>query len=253
MDNEVRIADRISTAPRYAHGDAVHLNNMFQGCDMIEILAILLREDMLGDAAVVSSFGADSAVLLHLIASIDPTIPVLFLDTGKHFPETINYREELRSMLGLLDLRILTPDPILLQQNDETGLRWSYDPDGCCKIRKVLPLNAALAGFDTQFTGRKAFQSSTRRALPQFEIENGRLKVNPLADWDQARIDAYMAEHALPTHPLVKLGYPSIGCSPCTSKVAPGEDPRSGRWKGWDKVECGLHNAVTPGTDDPIF
>jgi phosphoadenosine phosphosulfate reductase len=123
-------------------------------------------------------------------------------------------------------------------------------------MRKVLPLSAALAGFDAQFTGRKAFQSSTRRALPRFEIEDGRLKVNPLADWDKDRIDAYMAEHALPSHPLVELGYPSIGCSPCTTKVAPGEDPRSGRWKGWDKVECGIHNAVTPigdGSDDPIF
>ena len=159
-------------------------------------------------------------------------------------------------MLGLLDLRILTPDPALLRQKDETGLRWSYDPDGCCEMRKVLPLSAALAGFDAQFTGRKAFQSSTRRALPRFEIEDGRLKVNPLADWDKDRIDAYMAQHALPSHPLVELGYPSIGCSPCTTKVAPGEDPRSGRWKGWDKVECGIHNAVKPigdGSDDPIF
>ena len=256
MGNKVRIADRINTAPRYTEGDAVRLNNMFRGRDTVEMLTILLRENMLGDAAVVSSFGADSAVLLHVIASIDPTIPVLFLDTGKHFPETIIYRGQLQSKLGLQDLRILTPDPILLQQKDETGLRWSYDPDGCCEIRKVLPLNAALAGFDAQFTGRKAFQSSTRRALPRFEIENGRLKVNPLADWDQAKIDAYMAEHALPAHPLVDLGYPSIGCSPCTTKVAPGEDPRSGRWKGWDKVECGIHNAVTPigdGADDPIF
>ena len=256
MGEKVRIVNRINTAPRYTDGDAVRLNNMFRGRDTVEMLTILLRENMLGDAAVVSSFGAESAVLLHLIASIDPAVPVLFLDTGKHFLETITYREDLRSKLGLLDVRILTPDPKLLQQKDQTGLRWSYDPDGCCEIRKVLPLNAALAGFDAQFTGRKAFQSSTRRALPRFEIENGRLKVNPLADWDQPKIDAYMAEHALPAHPLVELGYPSIGCSPCTTKVAPGEDPRSGRWKGWDKVECGIHNAVTPigdGSDDPIF
>jgi phosphoadenosine phosphosulfate reductase len=256
MAETVRIADRINSDPRYTEGDAVRLNNMFRGHDTVEMLTVLLRENMLGDAAIVSSFGAESAVLLHLIANIDPSIPVLFLDTGKHFPETITYREELRAILGLLDLRILTPDPALLRQKDETGLRWSYDPDGCCEMRKVLPLSAALAGFDAQFTGRKAFQSSTRRALPRFEIEDGRLKVNPLADWDKDRIDAYMAEHALPSHPLVELGYPSIGCSPCTTKVAPGEDPRSGRWKGWDKVECGIHNAVKPigdGSDDPIF
>lgn len=256
MGDNVRIADRINTSPRYSEGDAVRLNNMFRGRDTVEMLTALLRENMLGDAAVVSSFGAESAVLLHLIASIDPSVPVLFLDTGKHFPETITYREELQAMLGLRDLRILTPDAKLLVQKDQTGLRWSYDPDGCCEIRKVLPLNAALAGFDAQFTGRKAFQSATRRALPRFEIEAGRLKVNPLADWDKAQIDAYMTEYSLPPHPLVDMGYPSIGCSPCTNKVAPGEDPRSGRWKGWDKVECGIHNAITrigDGADDPIF
>ena len=257
MGEHVRIIDRINTAPRYTEADAVRLNNMFRGRDTVEMLTVLLQENMLGDAAVVSSFGAESSVLLHLIASIDATVPVLFLETGKHFPETITYREELRERLGLTDLRNLTPDPFLLAKKDETGLRWSYDPDGCCEIRKVLPLKAALAPFDAQFTGRKAFQSSTRTALPRFEIEEGRLKVNPLADWDKARLDAYMIEHDLPAHPLVEQGYPSIGCSPCTTRVASGEDPRSGRWKGWDKVECGIHTEVTPldddGANDPVF
>ena len=257
MGEQVRVIDRIDTAPRYTEADAVRLNNMFRGRDTLEMLTVLLRENMLGDAAIVSSFGAESAVLLHLIASIDRTVPVLFLETGKHFPETITYREELRELLGLTDLRNLIPDPVLLARRDGTGLRWSYDPDGCCEIRKILPLKAALAGFDAQFSGRKAFQSATRKALPRFEIEDGRLKVNPLADWDKARLDAYMAEHELPAHPLVEQGYPSIGCSPCTTMVAPGEDPRSGRWKGWDKIECGIHTEVTPldgnGANDPIF
>jgi phosphoadenosine phosphosulfate reductase len=258
-DTQTRSLDRINTAPRYTEADAIRLNNMFRGRDTVEMLEVVLRENMLGDAAIVSSFGAESSVLLHLISSIDPSVPVLFLETGKHFPETITYKEELRQRLGLKDLRDLRPDANLLQQKDENGLRWSYDPDGCCEIRKVLPLKQALAGFDAQFTGRKAFQSSTRNALPRFEIEEGRLKVNPLADWDRARLEAYMADHDLPAHPLVEQGYPSIGCSPCTSKVAPGEDPRSGRWKGWDKVECGIHVAVTPvggdddGANDPIF
>jgi phosphoadenosine phosphosulfate reductase len=231
----------------------------FRGRDTVEMLEVLLRENMLGDAAIVSSFGAESSVLLHLISSIDPTVPVLFLETGKHFPETIAYKDELHKRLGLKDLRELKPDADLLAQKDENGLRWSYDPDGCCEIRKVLPLKQTLAGFDAQFTGRKAFQSSTRNALPRFEIEDGRLKVNPLADWDKARLDAYMVEHDLPAHPLVEQGYPSIGCSPCTSKVEAGEDPRSGRWKGWDKVECGIHTAVTAvadddnGANDPVF
>ena len=255
--SSTRVKARIDTAPRYSESDAVRLNNMFRGLDTVEMLSLLLKENMLGDAAIVSSFGAESAVLLHLVANIDANVPVLFLETGKHFPETITYREELREKIGFTDLRILTPDPALLAARDGTGLRWSYDPDGCCEIRKVLPLKAALAPFDAQFTGRKGFQSSTRAGLPRFEIEEGRLKVNPLADWDRARLDAYMIEHDLPMHPLVELGYPSIGCSPCTTKVAPGEDPRSGRWKGWDKVECGIHTEVTPlddnGANDPIF
>jgi phosphoadenosine phosphosulfate reductase len=259
VESSTRTRDRINTGPRYSETDAIRLNHMFRGRDTVEMLEVLLRENMLGDVAIVSSFGAESSVLLHLISRIDPAVPVLFLDTGKHFPETITYKEELRDRLGLKDLRDLKPDTDLLRQKDENGLRWSYDPDGCCEIRKVLPLKHALAGFDAQFSGRKAFQSSTRNALPRFEIEEGRLKVNPLADWDKDRLDAYMVEHDLPAHPLVEQGYPSIGCSPCTSKVAVGEDPRSGRWKGWDKTECGIHTAVTPvdaddnGANDPIF
>ncbi len=249
-----RIIDRIDTAPRYTDADAVRLNNMFRGRDTVDMLTVLLKENMLGDAAIVSSFGAESAVLLHLIGSIDPSVPVIFLETGKHFPETLAYRDLLVERIGLTDLRNIMPDAEILAKKDETGLRWSYDPDGCCDIRKVIPLKAALAPFDAQFSGRKAFQSSTRAALPRFEVEAGRLKVNPLADWDKARLDAYMVEHDLPVHPLVEQGYPSIGCAPCTSKVLPGEDPRSGRWKGWEKVECGIHVPVDDsGATDPIF
>jgi phosphoadenosine phosphosulfate reductase len=247
-----RTVDRINTAPRYTEADAIRLNNMFRGRDTVEMLTVLLRESMLGDAAIVSSFGAESAVLLHLIASIDDRVPVLFLETGKHFPETLAYRDTLAAKLGLKDLRNILPNADVVGQKDATGLRWSYDPDGCCEIRKVIPLKAALAPFDAQFTGRKAFQSSTRSALPRFEIEEGRLKVNPLADWDQARIAAYMVQHDLPIHPLVEQGYPSIGCAPCTSRVQPGEDPRAGRWRGWEKVECGIHTPVPEGSD-PAF
>ena len=247
-----RTPDRINTAPRYTEGDAIRLNNMFRGRDTVEMLEVLLRENMLGDAAIVSSFGAESAVLLHLIGSIQPGVPVVFLETGKHFPETLGYRDTLITQIGLTNVINVTPDPQAIADKDATGLRWSYDPDGCCEIRKVIPLKAALAPFDAQFTGRKAFQSATRAALPRFEVEEGRLKVNPLADWDKARIEAYMAEHDLPVHPLVAQGYPSIGCQPCTSMVKPGEDPRSGRWRGWDKTECGIHTPVPEGSD-PIF
>ena len=254
-----RTVDRINVTPRYSDVDAIRLNQMFRGRDTVEMLDDLLRNAMLGDAAIVSSFGAESAVLLHLIGSIDPTVPVIFLDTGKHFPETLAYRDALVTAIGIRNLINLTPDPAALAQRDATGLRWSYDPDGCCEIRKVRPLAAALASFDAQFTGRKGFQSATRAGLPRFEIEAGRLKVNPLSDWDAKRVAAYMDDHGLPAHPLVAAGYPSIGCAPCTSKVQAGEDPRAGRWRGWEKTECGLHGGVTPipakadGSEDPVF
>ncbi|TKD51407.1 phosphoadenylyl-sulfate reductase [Sphingomonas baiyangensis] len=257
-DLGLRRVDRIDVAPRFTAADAHRLNNLFRGRDTVEMLRVLLGENMLGDVAIVSSFGAESAVLLHLIASVDRHVPVLFLETGKHFPETLAYRDRLRDQLGLTDLRDLTPDPADLAARDDKGLRWSYDPDGCCDLRKVAPLARALAGFDATITGRKAFQASTRAALPRFELDTsdaaGRIKLNPLATWDKQALDDYFAAHDLPAHPLVAQGYPSIGCAPCTSKVAPGEDPRSGRWKGWDKTECGIHTPVADGDpDQPMF
>lgn len=249
--NELRAIDRIDTGPCFSAADAIRLNRMFRGASTQEMLEAVLRDRLAGETAVVSSFGAESAVLLHLIAQVDPSVPVLFLETGKHFPETLDYRDALVARLGLTNLVNITPELTELSRKDETGLRWSYDPDGCCEIRKVRPLAKVLAAFDASFTGRKAFQSQTRASLPRFEIDTsdaqGRLKINPLIDWTAEDIDAWFEAHDLPRHPLVAEGFPSIGCSPCTHKVAPGEDPRSGRWKGWDKTECGIH---TPLTDE---
>lgn len=240
-----RRVDLIDTAPRFTETDAIRLNNLFRGSDTQDMLRGVLRDRLAGDLAVVSSFGAESAVLLHLIAQIDPATPVLFLETHKHFPETVAYRDELVAHLGLTGLQIVEPDAEVLAKKDDNGLRWSWDPDGCCEIRKVIPLAKALAGYDASVTGRKGFQAETRAGLPIFELDTtdaaGRLKINPLIDWNASRLAAYMDEHDLPRHPLVAQGYPSIGCMPCTSKVAPGEDPRSGRWRGWDKTECGIH------------
>jgi phosphoadenosine phosphosulfate reductase len=237
--------DRIGTGPRFTEHDAVRLNRMFRGSSTQEMLEGVIKGDLAGDVATVSSFGAESIVLLHLLAEVDPDIPVLFLETGKHFAETLAYRDEVAERLGLTNLQNLTPDEAELAAKDESGLRWSYDPDGCCEIRKVKPLAKALERFDASFTGRKAFQSETRAHLPRFEIDNsdaqGRLKINPLIDWSADDIAAYLEKHDLPRNPLVDKGFPSIGCEPCTHKVAPGEDPRSGRWKGWDKTECGIH------------
>ncbi len=253
---EARTRDRIDVRPRFTTADAIRLNNMFRGVEPVEMLRVLLAENMLGDVAAVSSFGAESAVLLHMVAQASPATPVLFIDTGKHFPETLAYGGDLVERLGLTDLRILTPDPATILKKDETGLRWSYDPDGCCEIRKVVPLENALADFDASITGRKGFQSATRSGLPRFELDGDRLKVNPLANWTKADLDAYFEAHDLPRHPLEAEGYPSIGCAPCTSKVKPGEDPRAGRWRGWDKVECGIHVPVADPDDpanQPVF
>lgn len=258
----LRIVDRIDAGPRWTAQDVARLNARFEGVGTEDMLRQVLAEGLVGRVTTVSSFGAESAVLLHLIASIDPSVPVLFLETGKHFPETLAYRDALVRQLGLTDLRNLLPDAERLAARDGSGLRWSYDPDGCCEIRKVEPLAKAMADFDASFTGRKGFQSATRTGLPRFELDRsdaqGRIKVNPLADWDAARVAAYFVAHDLPQHPLVAEGYPSIGCSPCTTKVAAGEDPRSGRWKGWDKTECGIHVPGAPDDElppgyDPVF
>lgn len=244
ITGEPRTRDLLDLAPRFTEHDAVRLNRMFRGASTQDMLEAVIRDGLAGDLAVVSSFGAESAVLLHLIASVDASVPVLFLDTGKHFADTLAYRDLLVQRLGL-NLVVLTPDADELARKDESGLRWSYDPDGCCEIRKVRPLEKALAQFDASFTGRKSFQSSTRANLPRFEVDTsdaaGRLKINPLIDWDAGQIEGHFIQHDLPRHPLIAQGYPSIGCSPCTTQVAPGEDPRSGRWKGWDKTECGIH------------
>ena len=247
-----RILDTIDVTPAFTRSDAEAMEARFAGVSTQAMLAELLTGDLAGRVAAVSSFGAESAVLLHMIAAVDRDIPVIFTNTQKMFGETLAYRDELAEKLGFTDLRVYRPDPRLLAIRDATGLRWSYDPDGCCDLRKVEPLRRALAPFDAWISGRKGFQAKTRAAIPRFEIDEGRLKLNPLADWDKARLNAYFDEHALPHHPLEAEGYLSIGCAPCTSKVRPGEDPRSGRWRGWDKVECGIHVPEKPG-EEPVF
>jgi phosphoadenosine phosphosulfate reductase len=251
MASSARRLDLIDVAP-FSPADAAAMEARFAGVGTGDLLGELLTGELKGRVAAVSSFGAESAVLLHLIAQVDRDIPVIFLNTQKIFGETLAYRDQLSEMLGLTDLQVFRPDPRLLAAKDATGLRWNYDPDGCCDLRKVEPLRRALAPFDSWISGRKGFQAGTRIAMPRFEEDEGRLKINPLADWDKARLEAYFAEHKLPRHPLEAQGYPSIGCAPCTSKVQPGEDPRAGRWRGWDKVECGIHVPEAPG-EEPVF
>ena len=191
--------------------------------------------------ALVSSFGAESVALLHLASRVKKDLPVLFIDTEMLFTETLVYQAEVTERLGLRNVKILRAADILSRDPDKT-LRLR-DPDACCALRKTEPLQKALDGFDGWITGRKRFQSTSRAALDFFEVEDdtGRIKVNPLAHWAPEDVRAYMEENRLPRHPLVSQGYPSIGCAPCTSKVAEGEDPRAGRWRDSQKEECGIH------------
>ena len=192
--------------------------------------------------AMVSSFGAESVVLLHLVAQVDADLPVLFIDTELLFAETLIYQQDLTEALGLSNVTILRSGHIA--RNDPHNRLHQRDADACCALRKSRPLNAALDGFDGWITGRKRFQSADRAALDHFEVDpNDRLKINPLAYWRPGDVQDYIAENNLPRHPLVARGYPSIGCMPCTTPVKPGEDPRAGRWRNTEKDECGIHFA----------
>jgi phosphoadenosine phosphosulfate reductase len=260
MAEAARRLDLLDIRPTPTSADVAALNARLQGASTPELLQSIITGAYAGRVALVSSFGAESAALLHMAAEIDRDVPVIFVNTQKMFGETLAYRDELAERLGLTDLRVFRPDPRLLKARDGTGLRWSYDPDGCCALRKVEPLQRALAPFDLWISGRKGFQSGTRTALPTFELDRehpggAKIKINPLAGWTKDALDAYFDAHKLPRHPLEAQGYPSIGCAPCTSRVQPGEDPRAGRWRGWDKVECGIHTPILAGpqADDPIF
>jgi phosphoadenosine phosphosulfate reductase len=198
--------------------------------------------------ALVSSFGAESAVLLHLASKVKREIPVLFLDTGMLFGQTLDYRRQLTARLGLTDVRDLRPAYQDLAVADPEAKLWQTDTDACCEVRKVIPLDKALAEFDGWVTGRKRFHGGVRLSLPVVEQAGHQVKFNPLANWTKEDLDAYAAEHDLPAHPLVAQGFPSIGCWPCTKPVEDGQDVRSGRWADSEKTECGIHVARAPGT-----
>ena len=221
---------------------AATLNERYRHHAAVAVLEHALRDPELGRVALVSSFGAESVVLLHMIAVKAPATPVLFIDTRMLFAETLEYQTRVARELGLRDVRTIRAGETALAAHDPDGTLHQDDPDACCALRKTAPLEDALAGFDAWITGRKRFQAGTRAALDFFETDGDhRLKVNPLAHWDRADVGDYIINNRLPRHPLVARGYPSIGCQPCTSPVAPGEDPRAGRWRGQAKQECGIH------------
>ena len=196
----------------------------------------------LGQVALVSSFGAESVVLLHMVSRVAPGLPVLFIDTQMLFPETLAYQQEVAERLSLTNVQVITASEAEIAAHDPEGTLHKVNPDACCDFRKTVPLERVLSGYDAWITGRKRFQNGQRAALEFFEPEPpSRLRVNPLAHWRPEDVQDYMVENRLPRHPLVAKGYPSIGCAPCTSPVKPGEDPRSGRWRGQEKSECGIH------------
>lgn len=224
--------------------EAAELNARHGELDAHAAVELAVGELFPGKVALVSSFGAESSVLLHVVAEIDRTVPVIFLDTGRLFAETLEYRTKLAEALKLEDVRTVTPDRERLAADDPHRALWMTNPDLCCHIRKTEPLKRAVKDFDAWFTGRKRFQNSQRAALPLFEAEGSRIKINPLAAWSAEALKTYATKHQLPEHPLVAKGYPSIGCVPCTSRVTGDEDQRSGRWRGLDKTECGIHEPL---------
>jgi phosphoadenosine phosphosulfate reductase len=220
---------------------AERLNRETAGKGAAEIVQAALDPALGLKVGTISSFGAESAVLLDVVAREKADVPVVFLETGQHFLQTLSYRTQLTKALGLTDVRLVTPDAEEKATLDARDDLWKTDADACCDLRKVRPLARATAGFDALITGRKRYQASTRADLRPFEVLDGVLRINPLADWTGEDVEAWLDARDLPRHPLVEQGYRSIGCWPCTRAVDDGEDGRAGRWSGMDKVECGIH------------
>jgi phosphoadenosine phosphosulfate reductase len=194
-----------------------------------------------GQIVLASSLGVDSAVLLHMVSKIDPDLPIVFLDTGKHFRETLAYRDMLIEDLGLTNFQNIRPDRKELAAEDPDGRLNKTEPDMCCDLRKVRPLERVINQYAARITGRKRYQTPQRATMPILEKGDDQDKVNPLAYWTAKDVTNYMRRHDLPPHPMLALGYLSIGCQPCTTRVTSGEDPRAGRWRHSDKTECGIH------------
>lgn len=228
---------------------AAALHEKYRDAPPETLLEAMIGTEFPGRIALVSSFGAEAALLLDMVAKIDPAAPVVFLDTQKLFPETLAYRDLLTARLGLKDVRTIYPDYADTSRRDPDGTLWKQDVNACCYIRKVKPLQKALKGFDAWITGRKRFQGGLRADMPAIESADGKVKINPLAAWNIEDIAREFAARDLPGHPLKAQGYLSIGCMPCTTPPQNENDPRGGRWAGQEKTECGIHL----GTDGHFY
>lgn len=237
----------LKNGPATSVFDARHTSVVAQGSDdpyfgySAQKAILQALSDYDGKIVLASSLGVDSVVLLHMVAQIDRSVPIIFLDTGKHFRETLAYRDMIIDDLGLTDFRNIRPNPKALSVEDPTGMLHATDPDACCNLRKVRPLDGVISGFEARITGRKRYQTPDRANMPILELGGRQAKINPLAYWQAADVTAYMRKHDLPAHPMLALGFLSIGCQPCTTRVTEGEDPRAGRWRNSEKTECGIH------------
>lgn len=226
--------------------NSVELNRMLAEATPQQVVEAAIRHVPQGRLAVVSSFGTESAVLLKFAADVDPSLPVLFIDTGWLFEETLDYRDELVHFLGLRDVRTLKPQIDLIERRDPQRDLWMHDTESCCHIRKVRPLSDGLHAFDGWMNGRKRFHGDLRSDLKHVEQDGRLLKFNPLAALTQASLDAVFKATKLPRHPLEKQGFSSVGCMPCTTRTEKGEGARAGRWRGTDRTECGIHRIGLP-------
>jgi phosphoadenosine phosphosulfate reductase len=224
---------------------AAELDRALRNTAPAEVIAAALQTVGREHLALVSSFGTESAALLKVMADVDPAIPVIFLDTGWLFEETLAYRDTLIATLGLRDVRSIKPLQEALSREDANRELWFSDPDACCRVRKVEPLKRALAPFRAWINGRKRFQGGLRAAIPVVEEDGIRLKFNPFANLAREQIEAIYKLAKLPPHPLVASGFLSVGCMPCTSRTSANEDARAGRWRGRAKTECGIHTVKT--------
>jgi len=233
------IAEPAAVSPAQALGRAL------RDASPAEVIETALQTVGRENLALVSSFGTESAALLKVMADVDPAIPVVFLDTGWLFEETLAYRDTLIATLGLADVRSIQPLDEMLAREDPDRELWFSNPDACCRIRKVEPLARALTPFSAWINGRKRFQGGARAGIPVVEDDGKKLKFNPFANVSREEIEAIYNMAKLPPHPLVASGYLSVGCMPCSSRTAPGEDARAGRWRGQAKRECGIHTTKT--------
>ncbi|MEG3638040.1 phosphoadenylyl-sulfate reductase [Magnetococcus sp. PR-3] len=237
-DPEEDVQRSIELEDRYGHLPAEHL------------IRLALLELFPGQIAVTSSFGIEAAVLLHMVSRVDPTVPVVFVDTGRHFPETLGYVDQLSSHLQLSHVQRVQPDAQALAQQDPEGQLALSDADRCCYLRKVAPIQPVMGRYSAWITGRKRCHGGTRELLPALEVVGGQVKFNPLAGWCRAELNSWYERHQLPRHPLEAKGYGSVGCAPCTHPANVEGDPRAGRWAGQEKKECGIHVA-TPQISNP--